>query len=643
VPRQNFFENQARARRNTFVLVLYFIFAILGTVIALNYIFAIAYSLAAPSSFFPEVMSDQVLLHGHLIPKNLIYAVTTLTLVVILGSALVEIVRLSGGGDAVAKRLGGRQILPNTNDNRERRLYNIIEEMAIASGTRLPKVFVLDHEPGINAFAAGWAPEVAVIAVTRGALIHLSRDEMQGVIAHEFSHIFNGDMRINIRMVGILAGIEFIAILGRELIQLMGRGRSRSRKGDPGLAFFIVGVGLIIAGYVGLIWTRIIKSAVSRNREFLADASAVQYTRNPWGIGMALKKISAFEQGSRLETPSAEQFSHLFFGEGVRFSSLFATHPSLQDRLMAIDPQLIKAAVPAFLENEETSSAELQPPGTDSLQPLAAFSAQAVVGSAGHLTSQELTVAQNILRRLPRDLHQAVHTASGARAVVICLWLSDLENADALKMIDAAGSESQATLGRLFPLVAGLGREKRLLLLDLCLPSLREISFSERVELVDGITSMVHSSGQVDVFELALLAILRRELLRQRARPSGHRAIADLKDQLSLVFAAVCQAGQPDLTNAERVFIGVTSQLGLSTLQFKDPTLATGPLLVTALSSLAALSIRAKQKFLTACVSAIEFDGFVTHSELEHMRLVAATLNCPLPLLNGTLALREKP
>ncbi|MFS8137654.1 MAG: M48 family metallopeptidase [Thermomonas sp.] len=309
----NFFEHQAAARRTSSRLVILFGLAVVGIVLAVD----LAAWIATRGS------------------PGMVAFTSVATLAVIALGSMYRISSLSGGGEPVALQMGGVPVPENTTDLDLRRLRNVIEEIAIASGVPVPKIYVLEHEDAINAFAAGYSPSDAVIAVTRGALDRLNRDELQGVIAHEFSHILNGDMRLNIRLIGILFGILMIGLIGRKILW---HGRFSGRSKGAGAMFAAALVALIV-GYIGLFFGRMIKAGVSRSRESLADASAVQFTRQSQGLAGALKKIGGLEAGSRLNNRGdAEEVSHMLFGEGVGFSGLFATHPPLLKRIQALEP-----------------------------------------------------------------------------------------------------------------------------------------------------------------------------------------------------------------------------------------------------------------------------------------------------------------
>jgi Zn-dependent protease with chaperone function len=332
----DFFERQDIARRNTTRLVILFALAVLTLIVSIDLLLAgvlgylgrnpdtgaINWALAAD----PQVLSLSII--G--------------TLLVAGGGSLFKIAQLRGGGQVVAEQLGGRLLNPDSTVPSEQQLLNVVQEMALASGAPTPPVYLMDNEAGINAFAAGFTPSDAVIGVTRGAAEAFTRDELQGVIAHEFSHILNGDMRLNIRLIGLLHGILIIGMLGYFVLRMAafsGVGRSRSRENSSPLPMLALGAGLMAVGFFGMLFGNLIKAAVSRQREFLADASAVQFTRNPGGIAGALRRIGGATTGSGIESPNAPEASHMFFGLATSgFSGLFATHPPLAERIRRIDP-----------------------------------------------------------------------------------------------------------------------------------------------------------------------------------------------------------------------------------------------------------------------------------------------------------------
>jgi Zn-dependent protease with chaperone function len=320
----DFFERQAVARRNTKWLVVMFVFAVIA-IVGTTFV-ATAIALGAADS------------HGRVNLAFPFLASVGALVTIILGSLYKTAQLAATGGTGVAERLGGRRVFPNTIDPVERRLLNVVEEMALASGVPVPPVFLLSEEQGINAFAAGYSPSDAVVGITRGTAQQLTRDQLQGVVAHEFSHILNGDMRLNLRLIGVLHGILLMGLLGREVLRFGSYGGGNRRSKNDGVAYLlIIGLAFMVLGFLGLFIGNLIKAAASRQREYLADASAVQFTRNPEGIAGALKRIGAAVFGSVIKSPRAAEASHMYFAEGV--SSLFASHPALHDRIRRVDPQ----------------------------------------------------------------------------------------------------------------------------------------------------------------------------------------------------------------------------------------------------------------------------------------------------------------
>ncbi len=367
----DFFQSQDAARKKTKFLVVYFVVAVIGIIIAI-------YSLLFPvlkygeqkgrqgGSVYDTRPIQQLRRPGFFQPDWFLMVAAGVSGVILLGSGYKTLL-LSCGGDAVARSIGGRRVDPNTGDADERKLINVIEEMAIASGIPVPEVYVMDEEPGINAFAAGKTFSDAAIGVSRGAMKLLNRDELQGVIAHEFSHILNGDMKLNLRLIGVLHGILVLAIIGRVILRSAAySGRSSRDDRGAGAIFMILGLGLLVIGYIGVFFGHLIKSAVSRQREFLADASAVQFTRNPDGIGGALKKIGGLSYGSQLLSAHAEEVSHMTFGNSLPsgFMQSLATHPPLADRIKAIDGNWDGKFIKPGMAQVSSSMSGVEPPAS---------------------------------------------------------------------------------------------------------------------------------------------------------------------------------------------------------------------------------------------------------------------------------------
>ena len=431
----NFFQQQQLAKTRTKQLVFLYGCAVVLIVMAVYLVVhGLWYASVAPASI-PAQMNESLGLKvskpGYmptLFEPWLFFRVALISGGIIFLGTIYKILALGQGGPAVAQALGGRLIDLETKNICERKGLNVVEEMAIASGLTVPPVYILDDESGINAFAAGFGTSDAVIGLTRGCLEKLSRDELQGVIGHEFSHILNGDMRLNLKLIGVLHGILLIALIGETCMRLAGRSSSNNKRG-PGPLLFIGGLGLFIIGYIGVFFGRLIKSAVSRQREYLADASSVQFTRNPRGLSGALKKILGFPEGSDLKTPKAEQASHMFISNCLsrRLVNIFATHPPLIDRIQRIDP--------SFRANIEMVKAELAAEKEDLLESgvltpqslaehLALETPQTLLESIGQPGLASLAAAAAVIERLDSTVRSAAQNELGARALVLGMLIA---------------------------------------------------------------------------------------------------------------------------------------------------------------------------------------------------------------------------
>jgi Zn-dependent protease with chaperone function len=577
-------------------------------------------------------------------------AVAGATSIVIVAGSLYKMWQLSDGGRKVAELLGGRPIDPNTADPKERRVLNVVEEMALASGLPVPTVYLLEREQGINAFAAGFAPQDAVIGVTRGTVEILNRDELQGVIAHEFSHVFHGDMSLNLRLMGVLHGILLIALIGYFLLRTTARTGSSSRKGGGLAAVAGLGLLLLVIGYVGVFFGRLIKSAVSRQREFLGDASAVQYTRNPLGIAGALKKIGGLSMGSLIMSPHAEQASHFFFSDGklgkVRASfagithfDFLATHPPLAERIRRVDPgwdglypevEPPSSAAPA----REPEAAKDRGKREELFQLLPA----ALTGLVGTLDQTHVDYARGLLARIPERVNEAARDPGGARALVLAL-LSARDSTVKEKQVERLRSSGDEHLVReileLSPLLETCPREVRLPLVDLALPALRRLSPRQHRSFMDSVTDFIGADRQIDLFEYTLSHVLQRHLAPsfERTRPPAvtYYSLAPLRRECSVVLSAVAHTGTRDAAGAEKAFACGAKELAGLTLDLVSRNDAGLVSLRDALAKLERAAPRLKKDVMRALVAAIAEDGKVTVSEGEVLRAIADALGLPLP------------
>jgi Zn-dependent protease with chaperone function len=607
-----FFEHQAAARRNTRVMVVLFILAVVAVVVAVDVVVGVAWMWADDSQSPPPA---RVYLLGALATAGLILVVSA-----------VNVLRLSRGGVAVAQMVGARPVAPDTTDPLERRLRNVVEEMAIASGVRVPQVYVMDEERGINAFAAGWNTSGAVVAVTRGTLETLTRDELQGVVAHEFSHILNGDMRLNIRMMAVLAGIVFIGSVGEFLM----RGARGSREGK---SFFLAGLAVFLIGYIGLFFSRLIKSAVARQREFLADASSVQFTRNPDGIAGALDQIRTSAAGTLIANRYAEEMSHMFFGQSVKvwFGGLFATHPPIEERIRRVQPRFEPTAYRATREAVLPRLTGRR--GGDVAASWGRTPAQSAA-LVGTLDEGKIDYAARVLDALPLELRTAVRDVEGSRAVMLALVLAEPESARAQQV---AAVRDQALAQRAVRLLAHtqrLGAAFRLPVLDLALATVKGASAEAKSELLGALESAVNADRRVSLYEFVVLTLVRDQLAPP-APIREDRKIAELGTDAGILLALVAYSGARGGRDAS---LAAALQAGAAIMG--TPPMAPELTLETvrnALEALRRLAPAEKARLVEGLFAAVTHDGTIRVAEAELMRVVGAVLDCPLPPLLDAL------
>jgi Zn-dependent protease with chaperone function len=651
----DFFERQEKAHHNTKLLVVYFVAGVAALILTIYLVTALVFSgvMHRRHRHFNYLENDgrhQIKLWN----PELFLGVTVGTLTVIIIGSLTKSAELSRGGSAVAEMLGGRLIPSNTTDLDERKLLNVVEEMSLASGVPVPQVFVMDAEKGINAFAAGHSTSDAAVCVTHGAMKLLTRDQLQGVIAHEFSHILNGDMRLNLRLIGIVFGILCLAVIGRVLLSVRSSGRSHSGQN----VLPLIGLALLLLGWIGVFFGRLIQAAVSRQREFLADASAVQFTRNPLGLSGALQKIGGLGFGSKLEAAHADEASHLFFANGMGESlfGLMDTHPPLVQRIRAIDPNWDGTfARVSSAELEETpppvSKADgLRPPlfpipGRPPLRGAAGMippviAMQSVLPDVGKPTTLHLRYAVALRDSFPPALQNAARDPLGASALTYALLMSSTPEIRA-KQLELLGQSSPAArqeTERLLPDVANVAMRARLPLVDLALPALRHFSRIQYEEFSRIIHGLIECDGEIDLFEYVLQKIVLRHLDPQfngaRKPVVQYYSLPALAPDCAVLLSALARAGTGDPVQAENAFrqgaqfLGQQAEVELPFLPEDESDL---PQLDAALTKLSEAGPQIKKNALDACARTVASDGVIQEMEAELLRAIADALDCPIP------------
>jgi Zn-dependent protease with chaperone function len=633
----NFFERQRVARGTTVRLVALFIAAVLAIIVLVDVVVLVV---TRP----PNLASVVPLLVG----------VSAVTILIIAGGTFFKLLALRAGGSAVAMSVGAVPIDPTTSDPQLRRFVNIVEEMSLASGVPVPRLFVLEQEPGINAFAAGYSPADAAITVTAGALQQLNRDELQGVIGHEFSHVLNGDMRLNVRLIGLLYGILLLGLIGIRVLYL-GGGRGSDRKGGAA-PIIVVALAFTILGFAGRFFANLIKAAVSRQREWLADASAVQFTRQTTGLEGALKKIAGVPTGSALtDARGAQEVSHMLFGEGRKsFSQLFATHPPLVERIKALDPSFrpeeIEQLQTRWQADGPNGLAEDRSLGLSSGPPAGSPQPSAVVGPSvrtspaevsarvGTMTREDLARGAVLSAQIPPEVRQLASQGSTVVPLVLGMVLDAAPAVRAAQLqivAERMGSPDAATASGLTDLLAGLPPQLRLPVASIAAPLIAAQPRRRLDVLAATLEELARADGSISVFEYCLTRLIAG-YIRDANEPSGRTrpGRADLRRVQSAAFtllAAVAATGNDDPSAAQRAFAAAVEALVPGATVPYQPAADTWRVLDGGWAPLDALEPKHKQRLIEALVVAIRDDGNLRLNEAELLRTTCALLHCPLP------------
>lgn len=631
----DFYAQQELARRKTRWLLVAFLVSVALVVLAIDAVVVVLFGAAEPGAS----------------PAGAVLGTSVVVLAIICGASLFKTLSLRAGGGAVARSLGGTRIERNTGDLALKRLHNVVEEMAIASGVTMPEVYVLENEDGINAFAAGNSPADAAIAVTRGAATRLKREELQGVVAHEFSHILNGDMRLNLRLLGWTFGLLAVAIVARTVLNISPHATRGSRKDGAG-ALMLAALAVMLLGYIGVFFGRLLQAAVSRHRERLADASSVQFTRNPQGLTGALLKIAGTTAGSRLVTPAAEEVAHMLFASGL--PRLFATHPPIEERLRALDPsfkpgslQALAAEAARDAERQRANASTAAPRSAADAAGAAAFTpspdrsvrgtaAQGIAALAGTMASENVSYAQSARSAVPEALSDFVQSADHARALMLVVLASKVPDVLAEQrriLVSTYGEEYTARVLGMQALADSLQPALRLPAVQQLFPALRRLSLTERQQLRDVVAALANADARIDVFECCLTLLLAANLRDELEAGPLHGSASLLQEieAIHTLFSILAAQGTGDDARARRAYeSGISVVLPEHRPPFRE--IAQWPkALGDSLARLTGLRPFAKKVLIEGLVHCIAHDQKLSVEEGELLRTVCAVLHCPLP------------
>lgn len=653
----NFFEKQEQARKQSRWLILAF------TGVTLLIIAVIALITLVFTSYFVPITSNITGMQAHSVENilsienikqhsNILILTGSITAAVIGIASLFKITTLSSGGARVAVNLGGTLVTGDTHDPLRKRLYNIVEEISIASGIPVPDVFILENEPGINAFAAGHSPSDAAVAVTQGAIERLNRAELQGVIAHEFSHIFNGDMRLNIRLMGILFGIMVVAIIGRKFIYASHI--QRSSRNNNALSVIAIGGVLMLVGYIGLFFARMIKSALSRQREFLADASAVQFTRDPSGIAGALKKIAAYNHASYLVTDT-EEVGHMLFGSGMR-ALMFETHPPLEQRIERIEKRFNASEITELAKklkqedqrkhSQASDAAKEQLNKNNKKKNTNFLDVDEIISNIGDPSTNRIAAASLFSESLSENLKHAARSIEWSPEVLIYTLMdtnNDLRDKQLMIVLQEMGDISEGKVRHLISSNDLIDIEERLPVFEIAFPSIKRRPLIELEKLLSTIEKLSRVDQNIDSFEFLLSRLIRQYLFESatpnKAKLHGKKKLVDHVDELTLVVSILAAHGQnanssQGLQYAQRAFKAGMSSAGI---KHKNLSFTEGwqQKLDEALTKLDRLTEKDKEKVVRALATTVLDDKKLITEEQEMMRVISAILHVPVPILQA--------
>jgi Zn-dependent protease with chaperone function len=646
----DFFARQESARRTTRWLVLAYRVSVACIVVASDAVIALVVGTSSPG----------------VSPRGPVIFASVVVIAIICGTSLFKTLALRSGGASVARSLGGTRIDRGTGDVALRRAYNVVEEMAIASGVTMPEVYVLEDEEGINAFAAGHSPADAAIALTRGAVTRLRREELQAVVAHEFSHILNGDSRLNLRLLGLTFGLLAIATIARLALQFGPRGHGRDdRKGGAG-AIMLAALAIMVLGYLGVFFGRLLQAAVSRHRERRAEASAVQFTRNPQGLAGALLKIAGTSGGSHLNAAGADAVAHMLFAPGL--DRMLSTHPPIGERLRALDRNFREENLPALaaeaardaerLRAADADSAAAGPRAPAGRNPLGALErpVSLALGALGTLTDQvgelqdgHVRYAEAARLAIPQELREFADSADRARALLLALLASREPDVRARQREIVArvhGAEIARQVEALGEFADRLAPELRLPAVQQLFPALRRLARSERESLRDVVTELASADSHIDVFECCLSLLMAASLADEleAAAPHGDATLLDEAAAVRTLLAILAHHGADDAGAASLAYSAGLS-VALPGVDAAAARVESWPrALGDALERHAHQRPLEKNRLIDGQTRCVAFDGKLSIEEGELLRTVCAVLNCPLPpLLTAGAAARELP
>ena len=624
----NFFHNQDIARRKTKYLVILYLIAVIALICFANIVIAFCLLSMGSSSLTHNFFSwERFGLVGLGVTATIVCAI------------VYKWISIGDGGKSVAESLGGSRISPDSSRSDQRRILNVVEEMALASGMPVPPVYLMADERGINAFAAGKTVADGVIGITQGTLDQLNREQLQGVIGHEFSHILNGDMRLNMRLIALLNGIVFIGGTGHFLLRGSGFTMgSHSNRRFSGGRLSLLGIGMVFIGWLGTFFGGLIKAAINRQREYLADASAVQFTRNPTGIANALKIIGGYSPGSRVLSAGACETSHMFIGNALSsFETIFNTHPPLEKRIAKLEPdwdgQMIARKV------VQTASDKTEAVSDSRKKRIA--TAAILTGALGGGLSTGKVEPLPALNQLPPEIVQSIKEPFAAMALIYALLL---DKDQAVKERQIAILKSKGAKGvwelttKFAEILTKMNPALRFILVEKSMPALKCFSRGQYTSFMKILLLLIKEDKRVDLFEWCLLQVIKHYLGAEfgdnKASEQKYKTINEVADEFNLILSTIVYHSDMDRDIMVRAYTRGVNSVGLYNASLLDRQQCSMKKFTLAVSKLANCYPLLKLRILKGLLACIEFDGIITADEREMVTTIAAVMDSPMPRIN---------
>jgi Zn-dependent protease with chaperone function len=646
----DFFEHQAQAKAASKRLLFLFLLVTFVVVVCVDFvIYTISKLQMLDTTLVHKVsnVSIQDFIDWQLSWYGL--AAASVSILIIGFGSLMRWLDLRKGGGGLAINLGARSLGFASKDEKEQRLINVVEEMAIAAGIIPPSIFILDYESSINAFVAGYEIEDSALIVTNGLLNNMDRDELQAVVGHEFSHILHGDNRINIHLMIMIAGFVWVSEIGHSLTSRHSyRGSrsytGRSSKGRQQAAS--IGIPLIIVGFFGAFCGRLIRASVSRKREYLADASAVQFTRNPQAMASALNVIRSNANKGYLKNSKAEELSHMCISPSKK-SSWFSSHPPLDDRINTIDATFIKRheARERKSEREEKRSDKQAQKNQATRNMYSADIPQMQLGASQHLhdvigtmSAVNLEYAMSLHEQFPAEYKKALQGPELAKTMLLYLLLNDKPDlrAEQLTWLEQQLSKSQDYLHSLTMLSQGIQSRLALPLVELLIPLLKTLDDQTKKSLLEQVLIMAKWDGKLTMFEICLYSLLKENLQPSSKNATSHsiKKIKLVAYEFNLVVSCFIHksgGSAADKNNLHQAMMNIFS-LESQSLINKEQIIPNK--LYATFKKLKALSPMLKRSLMDVCGDIVFHDKIVQSCEYESLKLMSLILSCPMPAMS---------